>query len=165
MPEQATIGVEILGMESLLALLVEVDSPRVRMDMMQSVAKFVRGKLQRYPPQRYVSRKQAYGVTFFSDRQRRWFFAALANGELDIPYQRTNRLSNSWRIMTYRQEDVLILSDVAYGPYVQDPAEQCNMHRLIGWQTTDKIMGESEGPAAQIAQETYNRVMKRMARG
>ena len=33
------------------------------------VGEFMRGKLKEYPSYRYVSRKAAYGVSFFSDKQ------------------------------------------------------------------------------------------------
>lgn len=33
-------------------------------------------------PYKYVSRKAAYGKSFQSDKQRRWFFAALADGRI-----------------------------------------------------------------------------------
>ena len=43
--------------------------------------------LKAYPPQRSITRKEAYGVSFFTEKQRRWFFANLDN--LQIPYHRT----------------------------------------------------------------------------
>lgn len=48
------------------------------------------------PPYKYVSRKAAYGRSFFSDKQRRYFFAALKDGRIDTPYRRTGTLRGSW---------------------------------------------------------------------
>ena len=43
----------------------------------EDVGDYLVNVLRSYPPQNYVTRKAAYGQTFFSDKQRRWFFAAL----------------------------------------------------------------------------------------
>jgi hypothetical protein len=115
------------------------------------VAKFMIGKFQVYPPYRYVSRRQAYGVTFFTDRQRRWFFAALRSGELQIPYARTQRLRYGWRSTTYAPGQIRIVNDVPYTRYVQSKPEQSRMMRLIGWDTAEDTMDRYEGEIGRVA--------------
>jgi hypothetical protein len=44
-------------------------------EVLDEAQKYAIDVLATYPPQKSVTRKKAYGVSFFSDRQRRWFFA------------------------------------------------------------------------------------------
>ena len=51
-------------------------------------------------PYKYVSRKSAYGVSFFTEKQRRWFWA---NGGPDmIGNNRTGQSSNAWEMKETR---------------------------------------------------------------
>ena len=63
----------------------------------------VAGKFSEYPPQSGLTRKQVYGQSFQSERQRRWFFAALSRGEIDVPYRRgssagSRNLKQTWTV-------------------------------------------------------------------
>jgi hypothetical protein len=55
------------------------------------------------PPQNYITRKAAYGRSFFSDAQRGFFFASLKSGKnvltgepFNVPYNRTHALAEGW---------------------------------------------------------------------
>ena len=51
--------------------------------------------LRHYEPYKYVSRIKAYGKSFFTEKQRRWFWA---NGGPDmIGNNRTNETANAWQ--------------------------------------------------------------------
>jgi len=95
------------------------------------------------PDYKYVSRADAYpdapaGPGFFSDRQRRWFFAALASGELSIPYNRTGTLASGWTIS--RSGNSFVLSNnVPYAPYVQGFAGQSRHERMVGWRNVKDL--------------------------
>jgi hypothetical protein len=60
--------------------------------------KFLLPKLQKPPAQNYVTRQAAYGVTFFTAKQRRWFFASLKDGNINVPYKRTGGMMANWRM-------------------------------------------------------------------
>ena len=54
--------------------------------------------LKHNDPYRYVTRKSAYGVSFFTDKQRRWFFWALRTGQIDPGSgTRTGKTSEAWK--------------------------------------------------------------------
>ena len=69
--------------EKLSAKLNNFERKQVVHQTTVEVTQFLKGKMQEYPPEKRVTRKQAYGQTFFSDKQRRWFFAALQIGRVD----------------------------------------------------------------------------------
>lgn len=75
--------------------------------------------LKHLSPYKYVSRKSAYGGDgFFSDKQRRYFFAALKDGTIKTPYTRTGTLSGGWR-KDIRTDQGYVRNDVGYSAYVQ----------------------------------------------
>jgi hypothetical protein len=83
--------------------------------------------LKHYAPYKHVSRKRAYGVTFFSDKQRRWWWA----NQPSIPYRRTGAQGKAWGIEGRSTNVRLVNRD----PSVQFTRGQTNLHRLMGWQT------------------------------
>src|SRR5574340_1214513 len=68
---------------------------------MREIAKYILGNdargLRHEPEYKVVSRKAAYGKTFQSDAQRRWFFGALDQGEIN-PWtnNRTHAIKTGW---------------------------------------------------------------------
>lgn len=83
--------------------------------------------LKHYKRYKYVSRKRAYGVSFFSDKQRRWFFANMPS----IPYQRTGAQGRAWMLEGGGTRVRLANRD----PSVKFTRGQTSLHRLMGWQT------------------------------
>lgn len=100
----------------------------------RNVADFMRGKAQEYPPEKRVTRRQAYGVTFFTAKQRRWFWAALNSGELELPYRRTNTLRDSWNI-SGGNDRVMVTNTADYFKFVHERGRQSRMMTIIGWKT------------------------------
>jgi hypothetical protein len=90
-------------------------------------------------PYSYVSRATAYGDMgfgpgWFSDRQRRWFFAALSRGEINIPYRRTQALSQAWQIIGSGKTAMLV-NDSPGVEYVKGDGTQARQIKLEGWTT------------------------------
>jgi hypothetical protein len=103
---------------------------------LEDVGEFMRGKLRDYPAYRYVSRKAAYGQSFQSDKQRRWFFAALKRGEIpDKQPRRTGTLGEGWRILYNGPHQLDLANPVPYAKYVQgtDPHPHAAQPRMAGW--------------------------------
>ena len=48
------------------------------------------------PPYKKVTRHQVYGRTFFTDKQRRFFFWAKDHGLIQTPYHRSHRQKEGW---------------------------------------------------------------------
>lgn len=111
---------------------------------------YFKGKADDYPPKRHVSRKEAYGAVFFSDVQRRAFFAKLDDGSITVPYVRrgSGGLAGKWA--TREEQDGLtqvLGNNAPYAGQVVGP-KQSRMMQLIGWvRTRDKFL--SERPAVK----------------
>ena len=103
---------------------------------LEEVGEFMRGKLKEYPGYKYVSRKAAYGKSFQSDKQRRWFFAALADGRITPGSpKRTGALGEGWRILYNGPHQLDLANAVPYAKFVQgtDPHPHAAQPRMAGW--------------------------------
>jgi hypothetical protein len=118
---------------------------------LDEVAKLLAEELRRYPPQRHVSRREAYDVTFFSDRQRRWFFAALNSGELELPYSRTDALRDGWHLENLGSDGVGLINEVSYAGYVMGKRTQSRMMKLIGWIPVESIIKKYRPNIGRVA--------------
>lgn len=71
-------------------------------------------------------------ITFKTARQRRYFFWALANGVIQVPYVRTGKLGQSW---TWRIENTssglrgTVGTNMNYAKWVQAQGTQARIHR------------------------------------
>ena len=153
------IGIDVSGLKELRELALKL--PDAVQDAINvAVGDYLVNVLRAYPPQQYVSRKAAYGQTFFSDRQRRWFFAALAHGDLEIPYPRTQTLSQGWRRL-----DDIVVNEVEYAKFVMGEGEQSRHEEKVGWLTTDRIVEQRATRIAEIANGAAKRALRKLERG
>jgi hypothetical protein len=101
--------------------------------------------MREYPERMHLRRRDVYGTPFVSDRQRRWFFAALRDGSLVIPRKRTMTLARSWNALYQRDArgaSVTIGSNANMAPYniyVQSEENQSLFMAALGW-PTDAMM-------------------------
>ena len=156
------IGFETENIPEVREKLKLIGGVQPRREMSHEVAKFMRTELQKYPPVRRVTRKQAYGVTFFSDRQRRWFFANLNSGDLKLPYRRTGQYRQGWKVMPFGQSNYIVVNDSPIGKYLQDSETQSRMARLIGWETWQMILQRQSDKIRHIANGVYDRWIRRL---
>ena len=153
------IGIDVRGLKELDSLFQQ--APDAVQDAINvAVGDYLVNVLRAYPPQQYVSRKAAYGQTFFSDRQRRWFFAALAHGDLEIPYPRTQTLSQGWKRL-----DDIVVNEVEYAKFVMGEGEQSRHEEKVGWLTTDRIVEQRAARIAEIANGAAKRALRKLERG
>lgn len=93
MPDQPFIHIKVTGVEKLQAALQKF--PRQIAKYLgnagrEAAIKYIfstRG-IKARPEPFYLSRTEVYGEPFQSDKQRRWFFAALRNKKIEVPYRR-----------------------------------------------------------------------------
>lgn len=134
------VGVEINGLEELQAKLKKLP-PEVADEGANNAYDYLLNVMRKYPPKKKVSRKQAYGVTFFSDKQRRFFFWALKSGAINVPYGRTQALSRGWRKVG-EGRSAFLANESPYGVYMYDDVRQSRMSKLIGWKTLGQTLKE-----------------------
>lgn len=155
------IGIEVNGVPQVVRMLEQLRAPAVTRAVSFEVADYLRGQLRKYPAPTYVSRTRAYGKPFQTVKQRRWFFAALRSGALQLPYVRSGRLRAGWQILTSGQTDHLLLNDVDYATYVQN-SPQARMMTLRQWRSIQTIIYAEATRLQRVTDEALNRALKKI---
>lgn len=158
------IGIDIQGVEAVQRKLQAMIDARMADRAADAVAKYLVDVFKLYPTEKYVSRAEAYpdapaGPGWFSDKQRRWFFAALRSGALDLPYRRTQTLRNNWQIIG-SGTTLIIVNDTPYAVHVMGDSQgalQSRMSERIGWSTLTAIL---QGRAERINRIVEGEVKK-----
>lgn len=153
------IGIDITG-EDEIARKLKGLPPAAQDAAVDEMSKYLLNVLRLYPPQKYVSRKDAYGVSFFSDKQRRWFFAALKSGELSIPYKRSYNLRDNWKQLG-RGASSIIVNETSYAKYVMGDKEQSRHEQKVGWKKLGDIVKERMGRVLEKADAGIKRAIKK----
>jgi hypothetical protein len=112
------------------------------------------------PSPNYVTRKAAYGVTFFTEKQRRWFFANLNSGGINVPYRRTQGLRNSWKIEGSGARS-FIINDAPGAGYVMGDDTQSRHEKMVGWPTVGKLIDKSMARINKILEAVANKIMRK----
>ena len=117
--------------------------------------------LRHYVKYRYVSRKQAYGQTFVSDKQRRYVMAAIARGEIMPGYpRRTGRMQRGWTKEAISQTSRMISNREPYTKWVMGQQSQANQPRLVGWRKMMDVAGTNLRGAARWAETKVRQYLK-----
>ena len=118
----------------------------------------VKGKIAKYPPRTYVAQP------FVSDKQRRFFFAALKDGRIEVPYRRgqspgSEDLGQKWTVKARKGGlQVVVGNNVSYGPLVQGN-EQAWFMKARNWKTTDKVAQEETGKVNEIVAKAIEKAL------
>lgn len=99
---------------------------------------YLRRRFATYPPKRRPTRASVYGRAFQSDRQRKYFFAALRDGRLEVPYRRgmspgSETLGKRWAVYSKSMEVVAVGNNASYARRVQSLQDQSLYMRAVGW--------------------------------
>jgi hypothetical protein len=92
-----------------------------------------------YPPIRRLTRKEVYGSSFKTIKQRKFFFWALRNGRIEVPYVRgsspgSESLKHRWTVASILDGlGVSIGNNASYVKWVQDKEFQSKYHAAGGW--------------------------------
>lgn len=86
----------------------------------------------------YPARFSGRGPGFVSDKQRRYFFAALRAGRIQVPYQRSGILGRAWHLEARGKERLEVTNTTRYAPYVQLRPTQARIHQGR-WQTVEDV--------------------------
>jgi predicted nicotinamide N-methyase len=123
------------GLDELLKKLDNIEQLKPIKAALRAAGVQIAGWLAEYPA--VSRRKQA----FKSEKQRKYFFAALKKGEIEVPYRRgmswkSERLGQRW---TMEEADdgntVVVGNNASYARLTQDRDEQAAYHKATGWRT------------------------------
>lgn len=136
------LSFQVKGLDSVQALLREL--PRgVKGVAVRAAAEVLVGDdskgLSHYPGYKFVSRASAYGKPFFTTKQRRWFFAALAEGKIH-PGQnrRTGEIARGWKI-TGQGTNIRIINRAPGVVWVMG-ANQARQPKKVGWRMAENVI-------------------------
>lgn len=151
------IELEIEGLAEALDMFLQ-GNQRIGMALKratQASVKVLRARLAKYPG------KSTGTMTFVSDKQRRFFFAALRSGAIQVPYRRTGTLGRKWTSkVTFTDDDVMgfVGNNAPYAPYVQGFDTQARIH-AGNWQTDQSVADESRDEVLGIFADEISRAM------
>ena len=118
------------------------------------------------PPEVYVSRKEAYGKSFFSDAQRRWYWAAVGRGEL-IPGEhkkRTGAMRKGWHKVRSGLFGY-IENRVKGAAYVYGSTSQANQPALVGWKRIIQQVMDRQDRINRIIDGEAKKAIKKLGLG
>lgn len=120
----------------------------------------------RHPePYKYVSRKSAYGFSFFTDKQRRWFFYALREGIIN-PGQnnRTGQSTDAWRYSPQEKGKNYVyklINDTPGGYWTRDDKRQARQLGKVGWWKVTKVVAKNLPGALKAARVAVASFLKK----
>jgi hypothetical protein len=112
--------------------------------------------LKHYPAYKYVTRKQAFGKSFQSDKQRRYVMAMIREGRIDPGYpHRTGNYQRSWQLKNDSHWDrVQIEGRLPHQGWPNRLAAK------IGWRSMPDIISTNIKGAIRAGQKAVNDWLK-----
>lgn len=117
--------------------------------------------LKHLAPYKYVSRKSAYGQTFFSDKQRRWFWAQVKDGNIAFPihYQRTGEIAAGWQ-KSGGGNKFQVVNRVPGVDRVMGDTLQARQPAKVGHRKVSEVIANNFNGMLRAAQQAVARVLK-----
>ena len=161
------ISVEIQGLESVMSRIRRLPD-ELKNQVLDDVSDYSLEVVREYPPQKYVTRRAAYGQTFFSDKQRKFFFAALRDGRISVPGVRTGALADAWSVQ--RNSSGAVFSNTkSYAPYVMGAIGQSRHEKLVGWKKINEIIDRQlsfqSSKFRNVVQKAYQKAIRKLQLG
>lgn len=155
------IGIDLQGNKRIAEMISKLPI-EVQDTAIDDVSDYVLRVLRIYPPRKSVSRKQAYGRTFESDKQRRYFFMALRKGIIKVPYQRTQTLGKGWKQIGSGKTSIIV-NETPYAGFVMgEHGQRSRMHNIIGWDRIDAIPDFKREKIEKILFNSANKALKKL---
>jgi hypothetical protein len=122
----------------------------------QAAGLYLKGALSEQPEQKRLTRKDVYGSSFKTDKQRRFFFWALKSGAIQVPYQRgsspkSERFNSRWTVESENDGMSAALgNNTLYGPLLMQKENQSLYAKRVGWQTTEAVVDAEREKVVEI---------------
>ena len=154
----SSVTIQVRGLPEIRKKLGAVQGQNFTRGLLMVAGKHLKSKFARYPPRKSVTRTQAYGRPFDSDRQRKWFFASLRDGSLSVPHRRTREFGNKWYVKA-KDTTAVVGNPAAYGDFVMGP-NQARLMMLIGWKKAIDIAEKERRTLERKMQQQIDRKLK-----
>jgi len=161
MPTEPTgfVAVDIIPSIDRVVAFIERLPPEIQDQVADEVAKLLVNIFQtEQATYRYVSRKDAYGVSFFSEAQRRKVMAMLRSGEIRVPYHRTQAMRRGWKQIGSGVKSI-VANETPGVEYVMGDNEQSRHEAAVGWKTVGVVIKEHNQRIDRVANATAQKVI------
>lgn len=139
-------------------LLTKLESAEPFKAGLKAMGGFLRGRMSVYPPTDGNRPPQP----FVSERQRRYFFAALRDGRIKMPYRRSGNLAKRWgQAEADGGLTQIVGNDASYAPFVVGMQSQSSYMRSLGWKSTADVVEQE----ADNAFKTFTTGFKQSMQG
>lgn len=130
----------------------------------QEAADWLQMNLQEYPPLPHPK----YKLRFYSAKQRRFVMWAIRTGVIQIPYKRTRRLAEGWKVRVdwhFRSSQIkaVVYNTVPYVRWVMGDRMQAYMHRGY-WPRMTEVYKREKEEINRIIRDTVNAYLKKAKR-
>lgn len=110
---------------------------------------------------KYVSRKRAYGVTFFSEKQRRFVMAAIRDGRINPGVNnRTGAIPAGWKVEGRSGSIIRIVNRAPGVGFVQGDVSQARQPAMVGHRKVSDVIASNLKGMIRAAQQAVNRILK-----
>lgn len=155
--------VRMSGVEEIQAFIKRLVPRGMKKAAMFAVAEYIIGNdshgLRHEPGYKYVTRKSAYGFTWFTERQRRWFWA---NGGPDmIGNNRTGAIKDGWDFTDQGGWDRVQLMNNAPGVQWVMGDKQARQPAKVGWRKAADVVQSNLAGALRHARAAVNALIAR----
>ena len=156
------VTMEIEGMDEAIKKLEDLKQLRKVHAGMRAAGMYVKGKIATYPARKHISIASLGG--WKSDKQRKWFFANLRAGTIDVPYRRgispgSEALGRKWTSKYDKSKfEGVIGNNASYARLVQGD-QQTEMMKRIGWKGVDVVAKEETKRVQEYVFEAVRRAI------
>jgi hypothetical protein len=167
-------SIEVIGLEDVMrriSMLPKETQKNIVSDVGKYSVKVLEKAQAKY---RYVSRAEAYGrqaggMGWFSDAQRKFVMMQIRSGAIKIPYRRTGKLAHSWNVQFNPGAGLAtITSTASHAPFVQGML-QSRHEAKVGWKrVVDIIAGELSFRSSKfrtVVMAAYQRAIRKLNLG
>jgi hypothetical protein len=160
------VNFKVRGIEELQKFLESLPRGAVRIAL-KAFTEYVIGDenhgLKHPDPYKFVTRKSAYGFSFFTDKQRRWFFANLnddESNELKIGDNRTGTSEDAWQFVMVSDWNIRITNPEPGAYFTRDDSGQARQPEKVGWRKTTKVIMDNFAGGVRAANTAINEWLK-----
>ena len=113
--------------------------------------------LKHYPPHKHILRSVAYGKTFFTKKQRRYFFWAKRQGIIKKPSaaNRTFDMQRGWKI-TATRSGARVYNTEPHAKFSHSDNQQARLNKHVGWRRVSDIEREMQAEMVKAGEKAID---------
>lgn len=160
-------SLELSGSDPLIAKLNALGRMSFANALLMAGGFYLARKFATYPPRKRPTRKSVYGTSFKTEKQRKYFFAALHKGEIDVPYRRgispgSETLGRRWTVYSKSQFVVAVGNNASYARKVQSLQNQALYMAAVGWVPAETTLERERGNVLRVMERELTQEIAKM---